>query len=89
MTNTSTLPDNWMKKGDKLVREINFENFDQLSKFLIKTLRIVEKLNHHPNICFGYNKFKIETTTHEAEGITNKDMQLATSLEKLLDNKPN
>jgi len=42
-------------------------------------------MNHHPDILiFDYSNVKITTTTHDANGITNKDIALTESIEILV-----
>ena len=48
-----------------------------------KVSLVSEKMNHHPDIHISYNKVEIELTTHDANRITIKDIQLAEKIEKL------
>ncbi len=44
---------------------------------------LAEKMNHHPELFNVYNKVTIRLTTHDAGGVTDKDLDLAKSIEKL------
>lgn len=43
-----------------------------------------EKHNHHPEITLGWGKVKVTLTTHEVHNITQRDVELAHEIEKLL-----
>jgi 4a-hydroxytetrahydrobiopterin dehydratase len=40
-------------------------------------------MNHHPDIDIRYTKLHFQLTSHDAKGITNRDIQLAKSIEEL------
>jgi 4a-hydroxytetrahydrobiopterin dehydratase len=44
---------------------------------------LVERANHHPEWFNVYNKVVVDLTTHEAAGITQKDLDLARDMEKI------
>ena len=43
-----------------------------------------EKMNHHPELFNVYNKVHIRLTTHDASGVTDKDIKLASEIDGLL-----
>ncbi len=45
---------------------------------------IAHKEDHHPDICFGYNRATITLTTHAAKGITLNDLIVAAKIDQLL-----
>jgi 4a-hydroxytetrahydrobiopterin dehydratase len=45
---------------------------------------IAEKLGHHPELFNVYNKVRIDLTTHDADGISALDVELAQKIDKLL-----
>ena len=69
-----------------LVRETTFKDFMEGVGFLNKMAELAEKLNHHPDmtIC-EYNRVIVATTTHDAGGVTDNDIQLAQGFEELLE----
>ena len=44
---------------------------------------MAEKRNHHPELCNVRNKVSITLTTHDAKGVTDKDLDLAKAIEKI------
>jgi 4a-hydroxytetrahydrobiopterin dehydratase len=45
---------------------------------------LAESANHHPEWSNVYNKVSVTLTTHDAGGVTAKDIDLATGIDKLL-----
>lgn len=67
----------WKRKGDALTKEYNFESFRNVIVFVNRVASLADDANHHPDIDIRYNKVRLTLTTHEAEGITDKDLDLA------------
>ena len=60
-----------------------FKNFVEALGFILKLGIIAEKANHHPEIFNVYNKITIRLTTHDANGVTMKDINLAIQIDLL------
>ena len=67
----------------KLHREYQFPDFIHAFGFMATAAIAIEKMNHHPEWFNVYNKVKVDLTTHDAGGITQKDIDLAMTLEGL------
>ena len=80
-----TLP-NWELKNKSLFREITFKSFTHAFAFMTLIAFEAERLQHHPNWTNVYNKVTIELNTHDEGGITEKDIELATLINKTLQN---
>ena len=74
----------WQIKDAKLYKEFSFRNFVKAFGFMSSVAILAEKQNHHPEWFNVYNKVKIELSTHEANGISERDFQLARSIEKIV-----
>ena len=75
----------WKEKQDKLVREFEFENFQEAFGFMARVALLAEKAEHHPTWQNEYNKVKIELSTHDEGGkITQKDRDLAEAIDGVL-----
>ena len=72
---------NWTVKNEKLHREYSFPNFAHAFGFMATSAVLIEKMNHHPEWFNVYNRVVVDLTTHDAGGITKKDVDLATVLE--------
>lgn len=69
--------------ADKLVREFVFQNFDLAMQFVNSVAELAEQLQHHPDIHISYNKVRIESWTHDTNGITEKDTELMEAIQNL------
>jgi 4a-hydroxytetrahydrobiopterin dehydratase len=74
----------WLVKSKFLHRELLFKDFVEAFSFMTAVALIAEKLAHHPNWKNAYNKVTIDLTTHDADGISTKDFDLAKAIDKLL-----
>ena len=52
--------------------------------FIVQVGVLAEKANHYPEFFNVYNKVHIRLITHDANGITDKDFDLASSIDKLV-----
>jgi len=71
----------WTIENDKLHKE---SNFIEAFGFMTRAAIIAESINHHPEWFNVYKKVVIDLTTHEVNGISELDFQLAARLEKLI-----
>jgi 4a-hydroxytetrahydrobiopterin dehydratase len=67
----------WTTEGSKLVCTRTFQDFIQAIDFVNKLVEPAESAGHHPDIEISYNRVKINLTTHDAGGLTQKDVDLA------------
>jgi len=70
-------------RGGKLFREYRFSDFAHAFGFMATAAVLIEKRNHHPEWSNVYNRVTVELTTHDAGGITHRDVELAELLEKI------
>ena len=73
----------WTIVNSKLHREYKFPDFTQAFGFMATAATAIERMNHHPEWCNVYNRVTVELTTHDAGGITQKDIDLAILLETI------
>lgn len=76
----------WVLKGKFIHREILFKNFIEAFSFMTAVALVAEKQGHHPNWKNVYNKVTIALNTHDADGLTTKDFDLAKAIDKILKN---
>lgn len=76
------LPD-WAVVKHKLHREYKFPDFTHAFGFMATAATAIERMNHHPEWSNVYNKVTVDLTTHDAGGITQKDIDLAILLESI------
>jgi len=61
----------------ELVRDFAFADFVTAMQFVNRLAQAAESAGHHPDIDIRYNKVRIALVTHDAGGITQKDVDLA------------
>ena len=74
----------WLVVNGKLHKDIEFSSFNEAFGFMTRASMEIEKMNHHPEWFNVYNKLTIDLMTHDAGGITEKDINLAKILDSLL-----
>jgi len=74
---------NWTYDGTYISRNLKFKNFTQAFSFMTAVALESEKMNHHPDWGNVYNSVNINLNTHDANGITQKDIDLAGIIDKL------
>ena len=74
----------WTVYNKTIKKEFKFTNFIEAFGFMSKVALLSEKMDHHPDWHNTYNKVIIKLTTHDKGGITNNDIQLAESIDKLI-----
>jgi 4a-hydroxytetrahydrobiopterin dehydratase len=68
--------------GKKIKKTFKFKSFIEAFSFMTKIAIYAEKKDHHPEWSNVYNKVEICLTTHDAGGITEKDVDLINFIEK-------
>ncbi len=78
----SKLPD-WELTNGEIVRTWTFPDFVQAMAFVNQVAEKAEAAGHHPDIDIRYNRVKLALVTHDAGGITAKDIEMAINLNKM------
>ena len=73
----------WTVENGKLHREYRFRDFVQAFGFMAQVALLAERAAHHPEWFNVYNRVVVDLTTHEAQGITYKDLELAREMEQI------
>lgn len=72
----------WVHADNALKKSFKFKNFSQAWAFMSRVALAAEKMDHHPDWSNSYNNVGVSLSTHDAGGVTEKDIKLATSMEK-------
>lgn len=72
--------DGWERRGETLVRELEFTDFVAAWGFMCEIALLAEAMDHHPDWSNVYNRVTIGLTSHDAGGITERDLRLATAI---------
>lgn len=78
----------WQVVGGKLHREYRFKNFVEAWGFMSSAALLVQQMDHHPEWFNVYHTVRIDLVTHDAGGISRRDVELAEKLEHLFARRP-
>lgn len=73
----------WARRADALVKTYQSRTFGQSIEFVNAVAELAESADHHPDIDIRYTKVTCSLSTHDAGGITQKDLDLAAKIEAL------
>jgi 4a-hydroxytetrahydrobiopterin dehydratase len=74
----------WQRDGQTIAREWTFEDFAHAIAFVNRVADVAETANHHPDIhLHGWNKVRLELSTHSEGGLTQADFDMASRIDKL------
>ncbi|GAA4085511.1 4a-hydroxytetrahydrobiopterin dehydratase [Zhongshania borealis] len=74
----------WELREGKLCADLEFENFISAFAFMTKIAMHAEKIDHHPEWRNVYRNLSIALTTHDAGGLSAKDLALAHAIDQEL-----
>lgn len=70
--------------GEALAKTFAFGDFNAAFGFMTRVALMAEAMNHHPEWFNVYNKVEVTLTTHDAGGITTRDIKMAQFMESLV-----
>ena len=68
---------------DAICKEFRFKDFNAAFGFMTRAALVAEKLDHHPEWFNVYKTVTVTLSTHDAGGLTELDIKLATEMDKL------
>jgi len=77
-------PEDWTLDDKALVRTFKFKDFSEAFGFLTRVALHAEKVDHHPEFTSVWNRVDFRLTSHDAGGVTDRDVQLAEAIGKLV-----
>jgi 4a-hydroxytetrahydrobiopterin dehydratase len=69
---------------DSISRDFKFKDFSEAFAFMTRVALLAQAADHHPEWSNVYNRVKISLSTHDAGGLTDKDVALARQIDALL-----
>jgi len=73
----------WTLRGDGLAisRDFTFADFSAAFAFMTRVALHAEKMDHHPEWSNVYNRVHVELTTHDAGGLSLRDVAMARAVD--------
>lgn len=69
--------------ADAIERELRFSSFSEAFAFMTRVTLLAEQADHHPTWTNTYDKVSIRLSTHDAGGLSHKDIALAEAIDRL------
>lgn len=71
------------RDGEAIERRFQFTDFSEAFAFMTRVALLAERHDHHPEWSNVYNRVTIELTTHDAGGLSQRDVEMAQAIDKL------
>ena len=80
-------PTNWNRSDDgiALLRSYRFVDFAQAFAFLTRVAAHAEAVDHHPEFTSVWNRVDFRLTSHDAGGVSERDVELAMAIDALVE----
>ena len=79
------IPDGWTSSADAkaIEKRFTFADFSEAFAFLTRVAMHAEKVDHHPEFTSVWNRVDFRLTSHDANGVTERDVALAGAIDRL------
>lgn len=71
----------WASQGEAISKEFAFPGFRAAIAFVNRVAERADAARHHPDIEIHYNRVTISLSTHDADGVTEKDVAAAAEID--------
>ena len=78
-------PEGWENIDGKLHRELVFDDFAGAFAVMTRVARLAEDAGHHPDWSNSWNRVTIDLTSHDAGGLTERDVRLAEQISAVVE----
>jgi 4a-hydroxytetrahydrobiopterin dehydratase len=73
----------WQRNGKAIQRVFRFPDFKAAMQFVNKVADAAEQANHHPDIDIRYNTVTMALVSHDAGGVTQRDVKMAGVIDRI------
>jgi len=71
----------WRRDGKQLRKEYSFASYMDGIAFVNRVAGLAEKMDHHPDMLVVYRRVTVTTMSHDAGGLTARDLRLAEAID--------
>jgi 4a-hydroxytetrahydrobiopterin dehydratase len=71
----------WRRDGKQLRKEYSFGSYMDGIAFVNRVAGLAEQQDHHPDLLVGYRRVTVTLSSHDAGGITARDLRLAEAID--------
>ncbi|MDX6275968.1 MAG: 4a-hydroxytetrahydrobiopterin dehydratase [Nocardioidaceae bacterium] len=75
----------WTNVGDAITKTYEFADFAAAMDFMARAAPAIDELDHHPEWTNVYNRVDARLSSHDAGGVTDRDVRLAAVLDGLVE----
>lgn len=69
--------------GKAIIRTFTFADFSEAFGFMARAALVAEKMDHHPDWSNSYKTVTVTLTSHDAGGVTDRDVKLAEAMNRI------
>lgn len=78
----------WERTGDALHRTVRFDGYRDAVAFAVRVAMEAEVANHHPDMLLAWGRVEVTLTSHDAGGVTDRDVAMARTIDELIQAAP-
>jgi 4a-hydroxytetrahydrobiopterin dehydratase len=67
----------WVLEGDAITATYRFDRYDAAVAFAVRVALYAQRIDHHPDLLIQWGKVTVTWTTHDAGGVTRRDLDAA------------
>jgi 4a-hydroxytetrahydrobiopterin dehydratase len=71
----------WKRQGKAIAKTFDMKGFKASMAFAATVGEIAERADHHPDILVQFSKVTLTLSSHDAGGVTDRDLRLARQIE--------
>lgn len=75
----------WSEAADRdaILKTYHFADFNEAFGFMTRVALLAERFDHHPEWFNVYNRVEVVLTSHDVEGVTKRDINLARAIDEI------
>jgi 4a-hydroxytetrahydrobiopterin dehydratase len=76
--------DGWLELGDAIHKDFTFPGFGGAIAFVNRIAELATEAGHHPDLEIHYNRVVVSLSTHDAGGVTQRDVDMASRVDAVV-----